>query len=351
MFSEKFKELRKSKDLTQEQIAEIFNVAPQSVSRWETGANYPDIELLPHIAIYFNVTVDELLGTESILNEEKVKNYTRDICFMLNSGKTNEAVELARKTVKDYPLNSGFHSLLAEALSVSGADENKDEIIEISNRFINLLDYKSSLSHRVQLIRQYAKWGMKDEAKKLIDTLPGDIWSSKEPWIGLVLDGEEWRKNQQHRIIRTRYLLEYLVDDYISKAPLDIHQKIKFSKAKIKIESLIDEMGYDNPEEAVVHLELAFDYILIAELYCEAGDGENAVEYIEKAAQDSLYHTEQMDKINPDGSNYMAWETSRNLPWILWEDHLMKPKFDIVRSDEKFIKCFELLKANSRELK
>jgi transcriptional regulator with XRE-family HTH domain len=60
-FSEKIKQLRKSYDLTQEEVADIFHVSPQSVSRWETGANYPDVEILPHIAIFFKVSVDELL--------------------------------------------------------------------------------------------------------------------------------------------------------------------------------------------------------------------------------------------------------------------------------------------------
>ena len=75
VFCQKLKELRKKQDLTQEQIADIFHVSPQSVSRWETGANYPDIEMLPHIAIYFKVTVDELLGTEAILGEERAAEY------------------------------------------------------------------------------------------------------------------------------------------------------------------------------------------------------------------------------------------------------------------------------------
>ena len=48
-FSEKFKKFRKERDLTQEQIAEIFYISPQAVSRWETGATYPDIEILPHM--------------------------------------------------------------------------------------------------------------------------------------------------------------------------------------------------------------------------------------------------------------------------------------------------------------
>ena len=100
-FSEKFKNLRKSKDLTQDQIAEIFHVSPQAVSRWETGANYPDIELLPHIAIYFKVTLDELLGTEAIRNEEKSAEYVRDIRNLLNSGKVSTRLTLQEKLQKN----------------------------------------------------------------------------------------------------------------------------------------------------------------------------------------------------------------------------------------------------------
>ncbi|MDD4773568.1 MAG: helix-turn-helix transcriptional regulator, partial [Eubacteriales bacterium] len=96
-FSEKFKQLRKDKDLTQDQIAGIFHISPQAVSRWETGATYPDIEILPHLAIFFKVTVDELLGTEKIRGEEKAKEYIRDIRNLLNSGKIYDAIELARK--------------------------------------------------------------------------------------------------------------------------------------------------------------------------------------------------------------------------------------------------------------
>lgn len=360
-FSEKFKNLRKKFDLTQDQIADIFHVSPQSVSRWETGANYPDVEILPHMAIFFKVTVDELLGTEAILGEENAKEYIRVIRNFLNSGRLYDAIDTAHKATKEYPLNPSLHYHLVQALSVacseqtSGYKENtkkfKDEIIAISERIINLTDYKSSLGHRVQIIEQYAKWGMKEEAKKILDTLPAEIWDTQEPWTGLVLDGEEWRKNQQLRIIRTKYLLEYLISGYVNKADLNTLQKIEYRKAKMQIESLIDKIGYDNADDMVSHLELALQNIGIAELYCEAGDAENALDYVEKATQDSMYHIDQMDKTNADGSNYMAWSTSRNLCWILWEDHLMKPQFDIIRNSERFTKCFELLKSNSRELK
>ena len=358
-FNQKFKQLRKKSDLTQEQIAEIFNVSPQSVSRWETGANYPDIEILPHIAVFFKVTVDELLGTEEIQNEKKAADYTRDIRNILNSGKLYDAIELARTATKEYPFNNRLCYLLIQALSVAcfeqtpGHEENtakfKDEIIAISERIINLSDYKESLSHRVQLVQMYAKWGMKDDAKRLFNTLPPDIWDTQEPWEGLVLDDEEMWKKLQHRIIRARYLLEYLMRQYLQNPNLDTLQKIEFRKAKMQIESLIDSIGYDNASDN--HLELALEYIIIAELYCKVGDAENALEYVEKATQGSMHHIDYMDKTNPDGSNYMPWSTPRNLCWIMWEDHLAKPEFDFIRDEERFIQCFKLLQANSCELK
>ncbi|HBN85347.1 MAG TPA: hypothetical protein DDZ89_16065 [Clostridiales bacterium] len=66
------------------------------------------------------------------------------------------------------------------------------------------------------------------------------------------------------------------------------------------------------------------------------------------ATQDSMYHIDQMDKINTDGSK--PWSTSRNLCWILWGDHLMKPVFDIIRITQRFTKCFDFPNSNSHVL-
>ena len=47
---------------TQTQLAEQLGTSVQSVSRWESGGGYPDMELLPELAKIFGVTVDNLLG-------------------------------------------------------------------------------------------------------------------------------------------------------------------------------------------------------------------------------------------------------------------------------------------------
>ena len=60
---QKIKDLRKKADLTQDRLADYLGVSPQAVSRWEANGGYPDMELLPAIANYFNVTIDEKVSS------------------------------------------------------------------------------------------------------------------------------------------------------------------------------------------------------------------------------------------------------------------------------------------------
>lgn len=57
---ENIRNYRRKQDLTQEELAERLGVSYQSVSRWENGATYPDIELLPAISKLLGITVDKL---------------------------------------------------------------------------------------------------------------------------------------------------------------------------------------------------------------------------------------------------------------------------------------------------
>ena len=57
-FSNNFKDLRKLKELTQEQVAEMLGVTSQAISKWECGISYPEIEMLPIIANLFKVSTD-----------------------------------------------------------------------------------------------------------------------------------------------------------------------------------------------------------------------------------------------------------------------------------------------------
>ncbi|BDF06537.1 hypothetical protein CE91St63_35990 [[Clostridium] hylemonae] len=67
-FNEKLQKLRKSKNLTQEQLAEILSVSRTAISKWESGRGYPSIDSLKEISKFFTISLDDLLSSEEILN-------------------------------------------------------------------------------------------------------------------------------------------------------------------------------------------------------------------------------------------------------------------------------------------
>ncbi len=72
VFSEKLQSLRKDKNITQEQIAEVLGISRQSVSKWETGASYPDTQNLIRLAEILGVTVDELSNSKAEIEKNNI---------------------------------------------------------------------------------------------------------------------------------------------------------------------------------------------------------------------------------------------------------------------------------------
>ena len=84
-FNEKLQELRKSRGLTQEELAGALFVSRTAISRWESGRGYPSIDSLKEISRYFSVTIDELICPEEIISaaeEEKQAFTDRTISFL-----------------------------------------------------------------------------------------------------------------------------------------------------------------------------------------------------------------------------------------------------------------------------
>ena len=72
------KQCRKEKNLTQEQLAEVFGVSARTVSRWETGTNMPDLSMLVEIAEYYEIEMKELLDGERSQTMNKEMKETLD---------------------------------------------------------------------------------------------------------------------------------------------------------------------------------------------------------------------------------------------------------------------------------
>lgn len=81
------KELRKEKQITQEQLANYLNVTNRSVSRWETGNNLPDLDILIQLSKYYNVQLIEILEGEKMTKENQFENTVEKVAEYGNEDK------------------------------------------------------------------------------------------------------------------------------------------------------------------------------------------------------------------------------------------------------------------------
>ncbi len=80
-FHEKLQELRKRKNLTQEELAQALYVSRTAVSKWESGRGYPNIDSLRAIAKFYSVTIDELLSGDELLTIAEEAGRQKESCM------------------------------------------------------------------------------------------------------------------------------------------------------------------------------------------------------------------------------------------------------------------------------
>ena len=87
-FHEKLLELRKSKGMTQEELAEALFVSRTAISKWESGRGYPSIDSLKEISRFFSVTIDELICSQEMITaaeDDKKESISRFIAVITNT--------------------------------------------------------------------------------------------------------------------------------------------------------------------------------------------------------------------------------------------------------------------------
>ena len=94
--------LRHDKKITQEQLADFVGVTKASVSKWETKQSMPDILLLPQLASFFDVTIDELLGYEPQLSKEQMQKIYMELAAAFAKEPFEEVIKRVDKVEKEY---------------------------------------------------------------------------------------------------------------------------------------------------------------------------------------------------------------------------------------------------------
>ena len=185
-FSSIIKELRKERGITQEEVATHLGISVQSVSKWERGDGMPDISLLPHIAAFYDTTVDYLLGCDAARQQKEIEAFKTQAQALVNKGKRRESLELCREYQKKYPHNETVLHHLMHDLYIVDRTGNSSEIFAIADKLLSSKNSEMHFSALTLLTLTHASIGNDQIAVSYARQVP-----TNKDLLRLVLKGDE----------------------------------------------------------------------------------------------------------------------------------------------------------------
>lgn len=156
---------RKTRNMTQEELASSLGVTAQAVSHWERGG-YPDITLLPAIANFFEITIDELLGNDDISKEEDIKKFFHLIREELPNDAMTEKLTLCKKYAEKYPKNYDIALELGTVIFFSDQEVRKEHLPLLREQCEKIIAGSTDQSYRDSAIRLMCRVGNDEDFEK-----------------------------------------------------------------------------------------------------------------------------------------------------------------------------------------
>ena len=199
LIGEKIRRLRRERDLTQEEVAAHLGVSFQSVSKWERGDGYPDITMLPALANYFGVSVDDLLGMSEIEKSKAYGSINETWSRNNKTGLHRENVALMRRSLKTFPNDALLLVQLSTSLEkLDGTDEEKrtslSESIAVQEQILRYgEDSEVRGATMYNICHAYWKIGEHEKALSQAKKLP-NLYKTRENALIYFCEGEEKRQ-------------------------------------------------------------------------------------------------------------------------------------------------------------
>ena len=147
-FSDNLKAIRKEKNLSQEELAELLGVSRQAVSKWELGDGYPEAEKLLIIAGKLNVSLDTLMGTEIVNTAVNKHNAPGQITI---TSPYEGVIVRCNKVVKSQKFKGGKAS---PKYALFAQDQNERSFWGATNTFLGWYMTEESIMKEIEEIRQ-----------------------------------------------------------------------------------------------------------------------------------------------------------------------------------------------------
>lgn len=316
--AENLKRLRKERDVTQEDLAGVIGVSFQAVSKWERGEGYPDITILPSIAAFFGVTLDELVGMNELQNVKKRDQILTNASALSSEGKIDECVSVLKEGMYTFPNDYSIMAELACFLDGCGNSdkerrENRDESIKLSERILKFCT-DTKIRNHTQANMCFALWrnGEKERAIEIAKTLPS-FYGTSETTLPKFLTGEEKIEFCQQTIQKLHWGFWWIINRMIEESHYSDEEKIALLRKSIAFYEII----YENEDYAFSHIRIADAYEEIAALLLKSKRVEEGIENLEKCAEhciayDTLPERVKLSSLLVNTLEYNKQYTSRS---------------------------------------
>ena len=373
------KDLRKRDNRTQEDLAKALGVTCQAISRWESNGGYPDMELVPTIANYFHVSIDELFGyhgdreaqIQAIVDKAGAAIRALGGFLGEGNGDLTDTVEMLRNALEEFPNEPELMIRLADCLFYLGwqkngvypknkeddpyqyddTERNKNNIywqesLQVYQKLLGLdVPAKYREASRHFMIHMYKYMGEYEKAKNIAYE-QSPVHSCKEVFLTLATVGEEQAKYEGELIIT---LLTHLKGS-VSRSVLMNSDLSSSEYGREVLLSLIrlSESIFSDGRCGKMHMDLRYLYLTLAILESRHGDMTTALTYFEKGFD----HHKEYCRISSDAYSYSAplvekvsleKDQFQDVPKNFWA--ITMPQYseeftEELKKNEKFRECF-----------
>lgn len=354
-FSRKLKELRSKKNITQEQLARHLQISPQAVSKWERNEGYPDIMLLPRIALYFDVTIDDLLGIEKERIKEQIAEWEKESYDYKAKGDIMANHALWEAAYAEYPNEEQVIYQYSRALwDVFMLDTNKnraygERMVMLGEELLEITTDQDTRNGLIQiLVYAYDELGDKEKAKKYA-MMMGSFYTCREMLLSRIMDGEEGLQYEQS-------FLQTLMHQVLSHA-CSVARKYTDEECIKVYHTMFDiyHIVYPDGDYGFEAVHISNHYGTLAYLYAKTGNREGTISALREAMRFAL----MFDRKEMDGQKHtsplfknltISYSGTKNYTGNTCSLRLQGLKnkvYDFIREDEEFTEIQKTLEENA----
>lgn len=301
----RIRELRRRDGRTQEDLAEAIGVTSQAVSRWEANGGYPDMEMIPSIANYFGITIDELFGVDMAKNEEEIL----EIVDKFDNGKykgSDGSLSFMAEAYHKYPsdfriLVRYMHSLINDNVDAGDYLKNKKEIFTIYDKIQNYCTNDAIRMYAKNLMIHYFKPLIRVENSgvterdmyDLIEEMPA-IPDSKEYLMSYMPpDIDKVEKGCQNLFDKLIYYFNNTIShfsrSYMLTGVEPTKEQIQRAVEALELTVKIFDLVYTDGNYGVCWRVAIYNYGYLGQCYHRLGNDKKALENLKKCAELAKY--------------------------------------------------------------